>query len=67
MNGDDKVAEYEVGVTTPERLAEIEAEFKKFQKEGWLAADVTDKKDELIQKFDPKADILLIPRMRGGV
>lgn len=65
-NGDDVLAEYEVGVTSPEKLLEIEKEFDKRVKDGYFAADITDKKDEQIKKFDPNADILFIPRMQGG-
>ena len=63
--GDERVAEY--GETTsPDRLGEIEAEFDKYMKQGWFAADVTDGKAILIKKFDPAADILLIPCVHGG-
>jgi hypothetical protein len=63
--GDEKVADY-CETTTPERLAELEAEFNKYMEAGWFAADVTDGKSVLIKKFDPAADILLIPRVQGG-
>ena len=64
--GDEVVAEYAPGVTSPERLAEIEKEFNEMIKNGYFAADITDKKDEFIKKFDPNADILMIPAIRGG-
>jgi len=63
--GDERVAEYNL-TTSPERLAEIEAEFNRFMEQGWFAADVTDGKAILIKEFDPGADILLIPRVQGG-
>lgn len=64
--GDDTIAEYDVDVTSPDRLQEIEEEFNRLVKSGHFAADITDKKDVLIQKFDPAADILMIPNVRGG-
>ena len=63
--GDERVAEYSE-TTSPERLAEIEAEFNRFMEQGWFAANVTDGKAVLIKKFNPAADILLIPRVQGG-
>ena len=65
-NGDDQIAEYEVGVTSPERLAEIEVEFKDFMRKGFTPADITDQRDTIIDKFNPNADILMIPRIQGG-
>jgi hypothetical protein len=35
-------------------------------RQGFFAADVTEGRNVLINKFDPKANILLIPRVRGG-
>jgi hypothetical protein len=49
-----------------ERLAEIEREFHKKIDQGCLAADISDKRELLIQDFDPNAEILLIPRVQGG-
>ena len=60
------VAEYALGVTSPERLAEIETEFNEMIKKGYFAADITDKKNEFIKNFDPNADILMIPKIQGG-
>lgn len=64
--GDEQVAEYDVDVTSPERLAEIENEFNAMIAKGCFAADITDKKGEFITKFDPNADILMIPQIQGG-
>lgn len=61
--GDETVAEWNE-TTTPERLTEIETEFNKLQKQGYFAADLN--KNELIQKFEPQADILMMPKMQGG-
>jgi hypothetical protein len=66
-HGDDVLAEYDVDVTSPERLKAIENEFNGLMQNGYTAADITDKKDEIIHQFDPTADILLIPRMQGGI
>lgn len=65
--GDEPVAEYEVGVTSEAEMKKFESEFKAWVKNGGVAADITDQRDVLIDKFDPKADILLIPRVQGGV
>ena len=67
--GDKTLAEW-TETTSPERLAEIEQEFKEKMAAGFFAADITNcSKDEdgiLIQRFNPKAEILLIPRVQGG-
>lgn len=64
--GDEVVAEYTPGVTSPERLEQIEKEFNEMIKKGYFAADITDKKNEFIKDFDPNADILMIPKIQGG-
>lgn len=65
--GDRTLAEYDTETTSPERLAEIEKEFNEYLAHGWFAADITDKRDVIIKRFDPNADILLIPRIQGGI
>lgn len=62
--GDETVAEW-TDTATPAELAKIEAEFNKAMKAGYFAADVA--KGELVTKFDPEIDTLLIPRMQGGL
>jgi len=64
--GDETVAEWDIETVSPERLEEIEKEFAQMTANGYFAADVTDKRNELIQKFDPNADILMIPNVQGG-
>jgi hypothetical protein len=64
--GDKTLAEWETESVSEQRLAEIEKEFKDKVAQGWFAADISDKKDVLIKEFDPKAEILLIPRVQGG-
>lgn len=64
--GDKVVAEWDTEVVSPQRLTEIETEFKEKTAAGWFAVDITDKRDTLIKKFDPNAEILLIPRVQGG-
>ena len=64
--GDKTLAEWDTDSVTPERLAEIEKEYREKVAQGWLAADITNKRDVLIQDFDPNAEILLIPRVQGG-
>lgn len=61
--GDETVAEWDE-TATPERLAEVEAEFNDLMRKGFFAADLRD--DTIIHKFDPAADILIIPRLTGG-
>lgn len=64
--GDEMLKEWDTETVSASELKEIEAEFNKRMKEGYFAADITDGKNEIIQKFDPAADILLMPRMQGG-
>lgn len=66
--GDELVKEWdsETVEQNPDLLEELAAEFDRRMKEGYFAADITDGKNELIRKFDPNADILLMPRMMGG-
>jgi len=65
--GDKVLAEWDTTNVTPQRLAEIEKEFNDKMAQGWFAADISDKRDVLIREFDPKAEILLIPRVQGGM
>jgi hypothetical protein len=64
--GDETLAEWDTETVTPERLAEIEKEFTDKIAQGWFAADISEKRDRLIQEFDPNAEIFLIPRVQGG-
>ena len=64
--GDKTLAEWETETVSQQRLTEIEREFKEKLAQGWFAADISDKRDVLIKKFDPNAEILLIPRVQGG-
>lgn len=64
--GDTLVEVWEPLTVTPEKLAEIEREFNQLMAEGYSAADITDKRDEIVDKFHPNADYLMIPRMQGG-
>ena len=61
--GDETVAEW-TDTATKERLTEIETEFNKLQKQGYFAADL--KTNEIVDKFNPESDTLMIPRMQGG-
>ena len=65
--GDKTLAEWDTETVTPQRLAEIEKEFNEKMAQGWFAADISDKRDVLIREFNPKAEILLIPRVQGGL
>ncbi len=64
--GDEMVAEYAPGVTSPERLDEIEAEFNAMMAKGYSAFNITDKENEQIRAFDPAVDILMVPVIQGG-
>ncbi len=65
--GDEVVSEWDTETATPGELKQIEEEFNQKIKEGYFAADIAEGKNEIIKKFDPGAEILLIPRMAGGV
>ncbi len=64
--GDEAVAEWDPKTVSIARLAEIEAEFQALQADGYFAADLTDGKNTLVDRFNPNADILMIPRVAGG-
>jgi len=70
--GDKTLAEWDPQTISSDRLAEIETEFNAKMAQGWFAADITvaDPKTgadgKFIRKFDPNAEILLIPRVQGG-
>jgi len=65
--GDKTLAEWDTETISPQRLTEIEKEFNEKTAQGWFAADISDKRDVLIREFDPNAEILLIPRVQGGL
>lgn len=65
--GDKTLAEWDTGTVSAQRLAEIETEFKEKMTQGYFAADIGDKRDVLIREFDPNAEILLIPKVQGGI
>jgi hypothetical protein len=64
--GDKTIAECDTETTTSKDLAEIKRVFDKKVGDVWFAADIADKRDVLIAEFDPKAEILLIPKLHGG-
>ena len=64
--GDKTLAEWDTQTITEEQLRQIESEFDARMRQGFFAADVSDGRNVLIKKFDPRADILLIPRVQGG-
>ena len=65
--GDKTLAEWDTATVSPQRLEEIEKEFNEKMAQGWFAADISEKRDVLIRQFDPNAEILLIPRVQGGL
>jgi len=65
--GDQMLAAWDTETVGPERLKEIEKEFNERIAQGWFAADISEKRDVLIGRFDPNAEILLIPRVQGGM
>jgi hypothetical protein len=64
--GDKVVAEWDTETVSPERLKEIETEFKEKMAAGWFAVDINEKRNQLMREFHPDAEILLIPRVQGG-
>jgi len=62
--GDDTLAIWDE-TTSPERLAEIEKEFNDRVAKGYFGANIDT--EELTDKFNPQANMLLIPRVQGGV
>ena len=65
-HGDEVIAEWDTDTVSAKQLKELETEFNQRLAEGYFAANITEERNELIQRFDPNADILLIPRMQGG-
>jgi hypothetical protein len=65
-SGDDTLAEWDIETTSPQRLEEIEAEFKAKMQQGFFAVDITDGRNTFVRKFNPNVDTLLIPPVRGG-
>ena len=65
--GDKTLAEWDTEKATADRLNEIEKEFNEKIAQGWFAADISEKRNILIDQFDPNADILLLPRVQGGI
>jgi hypothetical protein len=65
--GDDTIAAaWNPDTVSPAELEKIEREFNRLTKQGYWAADITDGRDALTRKFDPRADTLMIPRVCGG-
>jgi len=64
--GDKTLAEWDSHTISQEQLDNIEAEFNSRMRQGFLAADVTEGRNTLINKFNRDADTLLIPRVQGG-
>jgi hypothetical protein len=62
--GDTTLYRWNPETVTEDELQKIEAEYQKWVKQGWFAANLMD--NTLIREFDPQADILLIPRVQGG-
>jgi hypothetical protein len=64
--GDEVIAEWDTDTINPDRLTEIETEFKKRMAAGFFAVDIHEKRNQLMRDFDPNAEILLIPKVHGG-
>ena len=68
QNADTNIKKLQAEIESiPLRRAEIEKEFSDKMAQGWFAADISDKHNVLIREFDPDAEILLIPRVQGGL
>ena len=64
--GDKVIAEWDTDEISPDRLTEIETEFREKMAAGFFAVDIHEKRNQLIREFDTNAEILLIPRVQGG-
>ena len=64
--GDETLAEWNTETLSPQRLQELEAEFNAKMKQGFFGVDITNGRNKFITKFDPNADTLLLPAVRGG-
>jgi hypothetical protein len=64
--GDKTLAEWDSQTISQEQLDRIEAEFNAKMRQGFLAADVTNGRNVLVNKFNRDAETLLIPRVQGG-
>jgi len=64
--GDETLAEWNTETLSPQRLQEIEAEFDAKMRQGFFGVDITNGRNKFIKKFDPNADVLMIPAVRGG-
>ena len=64
--GDETLAEWDSETLSPHRLQEIEAEFDAKMRQGFFGVDITDGRNKFITKFDPNAETLLLPAVRGG-
>lgn len=64
--GHEVLREWDTDTATPEEIKAVEEEFNQRMKEGFFAADITDKRDVLVKEFNPNADLLLIPKIQGG-
>jgi len=65
-DGDKTLAEWDTETLSSQRRREIEMEFSAKMEQGFFAAAVAEGRNVLIRKFDPNADILLIPPVKGG-
>ena len=50
--GDKVVAEWDTETVSPQRLTEIETEFKEKMAAGWFAVDINEKRNQLIRDFE---------------
>ena len=64
--GDETLAKWDTDTISPQRLQEIEAEFHAKMQQGFFAVDITNGRNKFIKKFDPNAETLLFPAVRGG-
>jgi hypothetical protein len=64
--GDEILEEWDTETVTPERLDEIETQFNSKMQQGFFAVDITDGRNKFMRKFDPNAETLLIPPVKGG-
>ena len=62
----EQVAEWDVRTVGQRQLKSLTSTFNRILESGYFAADVHNRRDVLITEFDPRADIVFMPRISGG-
>ena len=62
----EQIAEWDVRTVGQRQLKSLTSTFNRILESGYFAADVHNRRDVLITEFDPRADIVFMPRISGG-